>query len=290
MAWNPSESPDPNKLTEEHKDVLIAIGLVYNGGLFRFSDKQYQLGVTNLPSLEIILQAVLDDEVDKNTRQQAGQDLLNSAWTRSERILHKTIPWAPTQAARDFIDDNYAGIYDQYLPSHLSTTPGHGLVGDPDETLTHRNGVEVGGRSLLNDNHFSKVKWYPTEHGQAGPDLLAYHIVDDEWWYVEVLTQYASTEHYENKIKQMVDQDRSVYLIADNRTTLNKCLNEGVKADDVSLDIKNFPLDNPGDRAVTKVSEYLTKSRMELGYDPGPIHRVDTINRLHRIRTPDFLE
>lgn len=290
MTWNPSESPDPNNLTDEHKDVLVAIGFVYNGGLFIIDDNQYQLGVTNLPSLETTLLGVIANEDYKRTHRQAGEDLLNSAWTRSERILHKTIPWAPTQTARDFIDDYYVGSYDQYLPSHLSTTPGHGLVGDPDETLTHRNGVEVGARSLLNDNHFSKVKWYPTEHGQAGPDLLAYHIGDDEWWYVEVLTQYASEEHYENKIKQIVDQDRPVYLIGDNRTTVNKCLNKGVKADDVFLDIKNFPLDNPGDRAVENVEKYLTQSRMKLGYDPGPIQRVDTINRLHRIRAPDFLK
>jgi len=274
---------DPTALSEPQCTVLRAIGWFYNGVGITWNDTTYRLGKTIPPNIDELVKTRLisvkglDPEAWKDTHRSAYKTLAQDGWLRPAMLFRKRIKWAPSRAARQFLDEDL-GVDDpwaKYVPDAYDYTDG--LVGDLNEGLKHRCGVELI-RQALPERRFSGFKLYPGDGSE--PQLDVYAVRHGTAWGIEVLGDHNNRDAYRRKYQQAAETNRCIYYLFQNRKLANECLNLWTKADDVQCDIVNYPL-NPEQRSMQDAHEYVRRS-VESADRPTPgINQINTILRLY---------
>jgi hypothetical protein len=249
--------------------LLLTVGLYYNNYTFEDEDGgQFRLDSHKPPSLHQLLTTFLDVTTEEFHQQfePAAQRLRERGYFTTRTYLRSHVDYYPTATARDWMNDFFAG-YNEYsteFPEYVDTTD-HGLVGDMNESLLHRTGVEHAKRYFATQPGIvlTHDDVYPGDGGRRRADLHYYDEDADEEWLVEVLTEHHDYEAYRKKYAFTADSDRNALYVMQNRKLANRLLSDWTRSDDLQCDIKNFPLDKPAQRAMTHTRDYLERTNEE---------------------------
>lgn len=257
---------EPHDLSDVQEQILVAIGLWYDGVTFIRPGDGAELNIreNRPPNIDVLvraLQGISGDEWEQ-TYAPEFSDLAFDGWVKQEYFLRTRVPWAPTRKAREFLDDRLAGEteYDEHIPSRWDTSE-HGLVGDMNETLRHRTGVAITytGHRRHNQVPEESVIMYPGDGGRRRGDL--HFTFDGVPWLAEVLTFHNDYEAYKKKYEFAVESDRNVLYVGQSREAVNLLLNRWHNADDLEADFVNFPIENHEQRALKHTRDYINRSR-----------------------------
>ncbi|MFC6875269.1 hypothetical protein [Halobellus marinus] len=274
---------DPSALSEPQRTVLRAIGWWYNGVQVSWNNTAYRLGETIPLDIENLVRIRLGNveglELDawEDTYRPAYEWLYTDGWLQPVMLFRKRINWAPSRAARQFLDDDLSvdDPWAKYVPDAYDYSGG--LVGDLNEGMKHRCGVELV-RSAFPAKRFSGFEMYPGDGSE--PQLDIHAVRQGTAWGIEILCDHNNRDAYRRKYQQAAQTNRCIYYVFQNRRLANECLNLWTEADDVQCDIVNYPL-NPEQRSMQDAYEYVRRS-VESADRPTPgIHQINTILRLY---------
>ncbi|WP_435186723.1 hypothetical protein [Halobellus sp. EA9] len=272
---------DPDDLTPAQIIILEVIGWWYNAVPIQLPDgSRTKIGETQPPEIFSLLRAYkgIDQEEWESTYKPAYERLVTENWLKSTCLYKRQISWAPGRDARKFLDehlaqdDNWAG----YVPDYYNYTGG--LVGDLNESLTHRFGVELT-RNALEVWGYTSIEMYPGDGSQRRCDIHA--VKDGVGWAAEILCWHRDYEAYLDKYRHTSQSGRNIFYVFQNRKLANQCINWWVEHDEIELDVKNYPL-NPNQRAMENARTYLRKSVKGAEFETPGISDMETITRLYK--------
>lgn len=251
---------DPEELNESSKKILDVIGWWYNAVPLEWEGETYQVGRTIPPDIEYLVRGWYDVSAREweKTYKYLYKNLATQNWLHRETIFRKQIGWAPGRDARKFLDDwipKERGLFYK-VPDH--THFAGGLVGDFNESLLHRAGVELAYHAFANVWGYKRVYTYPNAGSRKEWDLYAEH--PDQNFLVEVLTWHHDYDAYVQKYAHAAAVDESVLFIFQDRELANKCLNWWIAEDRYDFELVNFPLKNPEQRAMSATKEYFKRT------------------------------
>lgn len=266
-------------------DLLYAIGEWYNGAEFYRDGRLLSIATSQPPKLQTLIGC--DDDLWEQRYADAFQELESLGWICGsddpEWILRKPVKWAPTRQGRaaigDFFREEFVEKYEQII--HY----GSGLVGDWDETLTHRTGVELcyfaGGHPAYATGEYKEHPWegilmYPGNHGHARPDVASV----DNWTSWEVITGHNDLAGIAEKLMRIRDQYEYVRWLFDTRETAFRVLSFFHKSDITDIQIVNAPYANPENYSLQVGRDYLKRSREDDGYRVYGIDQLETLQSL----------
>jgi hypothetical protein len=278
--------------------ICWAIGLWYNGKTFRRKGKNLRIDTSRPPKLKTLLDCTETEY--ENQIQPSFEKLIDQGWLRGfenpESILRKQVPWAPTKAGRAAIGD----LFREEFSEEFSDSVFHyhtGLVGDWDETLTHRTMVEVANQFFLLEGRASGknnpgIERYPGKHGQHRPDL------GDENFGVEAITDHndlhSIADKYQHFTKKYSGDHENVWWVFDNRETAFKVLSHLHEAEWIDCRIVNAPFENPGNYSIKTGNDYIWRSRGSEDHCCQGISTIKTLSAMYRhiedIVTEHFVE
>lgn len=275
-----------HKLSDTEEALLVVVGLYYNNYTFSDDQGQFRLDYNKPPSLERLATAhlhvtptVFDDQF-----RPAAQRLRDRGYFTKRTYLRSHVDYYPTTTARSWLNDYFAGYneYNHEFPQYVDTSD-HGLAGDMNEGLLHRTGVEHAKRYLASQPHIQLTHddMYPGDGGRRRADMH-YHDQDTgQDWLVEVLTEHNDYEAYRKKYAFTADSHRNALYVMQNRKLANRLLSDWTRADDLRCDIKNFPLDKPGQRALTHTRDYVQRTNEQWPNAAPGVDDVLTFTRVY---------
>lgn len=270
-------------------DLLYAIGEWYNGAEFHRDGQLLSIATSQPPNLQTLIGC--GDNFWEYRYADAFDELVSLGWVRGsedpEWILRKPVKWAPTQHGRaaigDFFHEEFVEKYEHIIHN------GSGLVGDGDETLTHRTGVELchfaGGHESYATGYFENHPWervemYPGAHGHARPDVASV----DNWSSWEVITGHNDLAGIAEKLMRIRDQYEYVRWLFDTRETAFRVLSFFHKSDITDIRIVNAPYDNLENHSLQMGRDYLKRSRADDAYCVNGIDKLETLQSLWNLK------
>jgi len=266
--------------------ICWAIGLWYNGKIFRRDNKNLSIGTNRPPKLQTLL-GCSEKEYESQIKP-AYDELIDQGWVRGfenpEFILRKQVPWAPTKSGRAAIGD----LFREEFSDEFSDSVFHyhsGLVGDWDETLTHRTMVEVASEFFFLERQVEgestpEMQRYPGKHGQHRPDL------GDGNFGVEAITDHNDLKSIGDKYQHFTQEYASVFKniwwIFDNRETAFSVLSYLHENDEVDCQIVNGPFENPGNYSIQTGKDYIWRSQESDTHSCPGISRITTLSAMYR--------
>lgn len=266
------------ELNQHHKLILIAIGWYYNGVTYKIGDEKYKLGLNAPPEIKKIIKLIhsyhFDEPFDWDTYQSPLMELRMQEYLQKAQIAHKYINWAPRRKARRIMDDKLSvnSPAAKGVPKYYDFDGG--LVGDLNESLRHRWGVEVGARVLVQMN--PEEYWiYPGAGAAQRFDMK--WILNGQLFAEEVLTDHHAKRAYRKKYLQAADSECGVRYLFQSGDLAKRVLNDWHQSDDVPCELKNFPVSDS--HAFCHVENYVRDSVHSSQYYTPGIVGVDTIHR-----------
>lgn len=267
-------------------DCLYAIGLYYNGTEFYRDHETYRIGLQKPPSLQTLLG--VDDDRWEAEYEPAVDSLVEQGLLRghddAEYLLRRPVRWAPTRNGRGVIGDLFRKEFAERYPERVFHYHS-GLVGDWDETLTHRFAVALshayfGTRSIFASAHRDEdptyLTRYPGKSGSVRPDLHR----QDTSKAVEVITDHNDRESIVSKYARFADSYRTVCWVFDSRETAVRSLSYLHEHDAVDAELARAPYSNPGNYSLNRIRDYLSRSHEQDEYRCAGVTNVETIQSL----------
>jgi len=267
-------------------DCLYAIGLYYNGTQFYRDHEVICIGLQKPPSLQTLLD--VDDERWESEYEPAVDALVEQGLLRghddAEYLQRRPVNWAPTRNGRGVIGDLFGEVFADRYPERIFHYHS-GLVGDWDETLTHRFAVEVsrafhGVESIYatasSDEDPTYLTRYPGENGQVRPDLDH----PDNSFAVEVITDHNDRESIASKYARFAGQYDRIWWVFDTRETAARSLSYLHEHEDVGAELARAPYDNPDNYSLKRLREYLFRSHDQEDLSCPGVSNVETIQSL----------
>ena len=192
-------------------------------------------------------------------------------------ILQKRIEWDPKLAAIAFMGQLFGGVYSEYTSA---ARPDSGPVyGDPNESLTHRLGVELG-YEIAQLQDWNPVR-YPGASNSARPDLRATIQADGNTSVVhlEALTDHNNAKMLDRKRELMQRMDGTCSWMFENRQHATRALNYWCESS--TLDLINAPYSNAGNHAFSKLNEYIARSKKNDDFNCDFIDQVISVPQLY---------
>jgi hypothetical protein len=159
-----------------------------------------------------------------------------------------------------------------------------GLVGDWQELLPHRTGVEQVLTWITQRGFDFEV--YPGEPGQGRGDACVFGKMDGEEqpqkFRVEVLSAHHDHAMWARKYN-MFAQDDSIYAlwIFENREEASKAVNYITENPATNCSIANAPLRNNGQYALKTINKYIEDSKSDSQYTCDGIDQIQTLTSIH---------
>lgn len=274
----PSNLHGDLELNQHHKVVLEGIGWYYNGSRFTWNGKTYRLGLAPPPQKKPLIRgghAIRRDEpFDWNVYKKAVEDLYTYGYFQHCQIAHKYINWAPKQKARQIMEDELSPDTPaaRAMPKYYDYNGG--LVGDLNESLRHRWGVEVGAIVIVKLD--PEDYWiYPGSGAAQRFDIK--WILNGQLFAEEMLTDHHAKQAYGKKYLQAADSEAGVRFLFQSGDLAKAVLNYWHESDDIPCELKNFPLSDS--HAFKHARQYVYDSVHSPKYDTRGLVGVDTVHR-----------
>lgn len=276
-------------------DILWAITRWYNGACFNRDNKIDHIGWSRPPTLQTLLGCsdeqwqqqyapTFEEMRNPGHLHSLGRNLLAAlrneettpqAWFDDRYILRRKVKWDPTRKARIVMDALFENLIDtQQLPHH-HIEGDIGLIGDWNETLLHRTGVEI--VAAIWRQKGWQVHMYPGQPGQARPDIIA-RTLDNTTWAAEVLTAHHEPAMARDKFTTFaMEPDRNHLWLFETRRAGFRTLNKLHEHDTIECRIVNAPFEPPDNWSMQVGNDYIRKSRDDSEYACLGIDSIDTI-------------
>lgn len=261
-------------------DILWNILCYYNGETMgrqwatMTRTETWQLTETRPPSIQDLLQCsdgLWDDRYASVFEQLQAGGFLDSTY-----LLQKRIEWDPKPVALAFMGQLFGGVYSEVRSTvRPDAAP---IYGDPNESLTHRLGVELW-YDLAQLHGWDAVR-YPGSENSARPDLRVTNDVDGSTSvaHVEVLTDHNNLDMLDRKRELMQQLDGACFWVFENRQHATRVLNYWCESS--PLELVNAPYSNAGNHAFSKLNEYIARSSEHSAYTCESITEITSIPKL----------
>ena len=287
-------APD-SPFSKPQLDILYAAGRYYNGTPFYRDGQNHRLGQTQLPDIQTLLDA--PDDRWSETYADALDDLVDTGLLRGsddpEYIRGRPVKWTPTRSGRGAIGDLFFDEFSERYPDRVFHYHS-GLVGDWDESLTHREGVEIAysfqskaAEAKLQDDNSEvtpPLVRYPGEHGggHARPDIHSLVPEGEAGWdfAVEVITDHNDRESLVSKYQWFTQRYDNVWWVFDKRKTAVRSLSYLHTSSETDVRLVNAPYSNPENYSLGKISSYLRRSHENDDYSCPGVANIETIQSL----------
>lgn len=270
------------ELTDVEHEVMYGVGMWYNG--IRFLEDEYgrDVGMADHhpPDLAEYIADALSEPIESFN--EAIESLRDDGLLKTEYICRRKVDWAPTRAGRQYINEVYAGEFRDLMHWNVDEDASGALIGDWNESLYHRTGVETAAVHFTRFDWVDTVHLYPGEPGQERADLLVKTVdeIDLGDWDVEVLTSHNNYDDYMLKYEFLAQRENNALLLFDSRKRCFEMLN-WIQDPDVenNADLVNGTFRNPQNWSIDKGNEYIYRSHSNPEYCCPGVDMVDTITR-----------
>jgi hypothetical protein len=283
--------------SEKRPELLLsyAIALWYNGVPFLINDTLNHIGCSPPPKLRTLIgcsKKRWDKEYEPVLKrfQKVGN-------IKEETILRRKVRWSPQKKYRRTLGEAFGQVMiDHGLQSSINESVG--LVGDWNESLRHRMGVERLQTIHMRADH--SVTPYPDVTNKVAPDIY-WRSVDSvevvgtsvetkfDTWGGEVITNHNNYKMLARKYKSFASNPDCKYIwVFDDRHHAANALNQLDYGEKQGCSLIHAPYSRPWNYSIKTLNEYITRSQNNPDYECAGIDQVTTLTALQdQISTSD---
>lgn len=272
---------------KRHLLLTYAIALWYNGVPFVNDGDIYHIGCSPPPKLRTLIGC--SEKHWKNIFEPTLERLQEKGQLKEQTILRRNVRWVPDLDFRKTIGE----IFHPYMTDlvlHGPINDDVGLVGDWNESLAHRMGVER--LRAIQERRGCHTEVYPTVGNKTTPDIYWY---EDPTYYGpldkprvhykkfggEMLTDHNNNQMPKEKYRAFASDPETDYVwVFEDRRHAAKTLTLLDKAGDLDCTLVNAPYNNPENYSLKTLNEYVTRSQNAPKYSCYGIDRVTTLTAL----------
>lgn len=273
---------------DERLLVAYAIALWYNGATFVNDDKKYHIGCSPPPKLRTLLGVT--ETTWRSEFEPVLQLFQNNGVLKEETILRRKVSWVPTQKFRETMGEIFTD-YIAEVASHSSFNSDVGLVGDWNESLIHRMGVER--LEAVHERRGRHTEKYPTVGNEVTPDIYWWepagfeNVPKYQKWGGEVLTDHNNSDLPRRKYQAFASSDTKFIWVFEDRAHAALTLTHLDSAANLDCSLKNTPYLKPGNYSIKVLNKYIQDSKDDPNYSCSAIQKVTTLTALdNRISEP----
>lgn len=275
--------------THKNRELLLsyAIALWYNGVPFLIDGTVNHIGSSPPPKLRTLI-GCSKKRWDKEYEPVLKRFQDNES-VKEETILRRKVRWSPQQKYRRTLGE----VFGQVMNNHGlqgSINESVGLVGDWNESLRHRMGVE----RLKTINIWAEhtVRPYPDVTNKVAPDIYWSSVesvdavgtsVKTNWdrWGGEVVTNHNNHKMLSRKYKSFASKPDQRYIwVFDDRHHAAASLNSLHHDEQVDCSLINALYTRPWNYSIKTLNEYIARSQNDPEYECSGIDKVTTLTAL----------
>ena len=272
--------------SEERLTVLWAITCWYNGIPITNDGRTYHLGRDPPPKLQTLI-GCSDAEWEHSYRP-VLRDFQRKELVTERTIFRRKIRWEPKRKLRRILGE----LFSDHIEGrglHDSINEGTKLIGDWNETIPHRTGVEH--VRTIQRARGCHVRCYPGKQNEVRPDVLWYAGpiyptgLETKGTYNKGAAEVISPHHDRGmlirKYEAFAADDSKEYLwVFATRKHAARVLNYLHISNETACSIVNAPFHNPENYAIETLNDYIERSSNSPFSCEG-IDKIATLTSLH---------
>lgn len=272
----------------KHKLIYAyAIALWYNGVPFANNGKIYHIGCSRPPKLQTLIGCT--DKEWKEIFLPIQEEFLDAGFVKERNLIRRKVKWSPSLDFRKTLGEIFGPLtFDLVL--HDSINESVGLVGDWNESLTHRMGVER--LRAIHERRGCHTDIYPTIGNETTPDIYWYEgpyfkepPLDKQTYYTkwggEVLTDHNNAKMPVNKYQAFSSDTETRYVwVFENRAHAAHILSALDYREGADCSLINTPYYRGENYSIKTLNEYIERSRLDPEYSCEGIYRIETLTTL----------
>jgi len=280
---------DLKKKTGDKNQLILAyaIALWYNGVPFVNDGKIYHIGSSPPPKLRTLIGC--SESQWRSTFEPILDMMQKKGQLKEQTILRRKVKWVPDIDFRKTIGE----IFSSYMTDLALIGPVNenvGLVGDWNESLIHRMGVER--LRAIQERRGCHTDIYPDVKNETTPDIYWFEgpyfrgprkNIQTYYnkWAGEVLTDHNNVDVPKQKYQAFSSDPNINYVwVFEDRRHAAMILNILQWSDNIDCSLVNGDYNKPRNYSIKKLNEYVARSKSNPEYNCGGIDRVTTLTAL----------